>query len=133
MACLTLNAWATSSSKSATLPEGPILYETGTRTEVGNGDLVVHFNEEVKLNYFCPLQKGMGNKVLFTYGEQEPRLNVLITFTYGNHLQNYRILLRDCLPIPSSASADPLEVWNRWLLFERPVWLGMVLKKAVPE
>ena len=117
----------------STLTEGPIVYEEGTQTEIGSGDLLVHFEKELDLNYFCPDQKGMGNKVLFSYGEQEPKLNVLITFTYGNQVRDYRILLRDCLPIPSSASADPSDTWNRWLLFERPVWLGMVLGKAASE
>lgn len=118
----------------STLPEGPIVYEPGTLSEAASGDLVARFKTSPeKLNYFCPDQKGMGNQILFSYGEQEPRLNVLVTFTYGNRLRNYRILLRDCLPIPSSASASASEAWNRWLLFERPVWLGAVLKKPSPE
>ena len=112
----------------ATLPEGPIVDERGVATDrSGNRDVMVHFNQAPKsLYYFCPDKPGMGNRINFSSGKKHPMRNVLLTFSYGNPQRSYRILLRDCLPIPPPPALGEISVWNRWLLFERPVWLGPV-------
>lgn len=80
----------------------------------------------VNLHYFCPDQEGMGNKIDFSVGKKHPKHNVLLTFAHGNPERLFRILLRDCLQVPSHASAGAEVPWNQWVLLERPVWLGVV-------
>ncbi len=116
----------------STLPEGPIPYERGiVRDNTGSNSLVARFETSPKtLYYFCPDQKGMGNRIWFT-GKKHPRRNVLLSFSYGNPQRNYRLLLRDCFPIPPKDDGLRAgEPWGHWLLFERPVWLGPISKKA---
>tara|TARA_Y100001934_G_C12262191_1_gene730594 strand:- start:26 stop:991 length:966 start_codon:yes stop_codon:yes gene_type:complete len=120
----------------STEPEGPIVYERGVDyTKSGNGSIQVKLEEVPRtLYYFCPDKVGMGNRIIFSKGKKHPKRNILLTFTYGDPQQSYRILLRDCLPIPSSRSnTDNAAPWERWLLFERPSWLGQVRKEQTLE
>lgn len=120
----------------STEPEGPIVFERGVNYDnSGNGSIEVKFEAAPKtLYYFCPDKPGMGNRIIFSKGKKHPKRNILLTFTYGNPQQSYLILLRDCLPIPSSpANTDNTTAWDRWLLFERPTWLGSVRKEPTSE
>ena len=119
----------------STQPEGPIIYERGvTYDKTGNGGLVVNFGEAPRsLYYFCPDKAGMGNRIIFSNGKKHPKRNILLTFTFGNPRQSYLILLRECLPIPTLSATSNSTAWNRWLLFERPVWLGPIRKDPTPE
>tara|TARA_B100001123_G_scaffold316505_1_gene354399 strand:+ start:283 stop:1227 length:945 start_codon:yes stop_codon:yes gene_type:complete len=108
----------------STQREGPVPYLRGvTREESGHQDLVVSFNTSpLELYYFCPRKeyKGMGNHIHFSSGGKHPKRNVMVTFAYGQKL--FSILLRDCLPLPPGMQVGAKK--NRWLQFERPVWIG---------
>lgn len=112
----------------STQREGPIPYQRGIiREDSGRQDLVASFNTSPReLYYFCPRKesRNMGNQIHFSSGGKHPRRNVLLTFEYGTNKKRYSILLRDCLPLPPGMQIGAKK--NRWLLFERPVWMGPV-------
>ncbi len=114
----------------ATLPEGPTPYEHGiAREKTGDKDLLARFRAPPEaLYYYCPAKEKMGNRIHFSNPEKHLRHNVLLTFSYGSPQHGYRILLRDCLPIPARSAPRAGATWNQWLLFERPVWLGPIRK-----
>ena len=91
------------------------------RNGTGSGDIVALLDSAAptRLHYFCPDRKGAGGPVIVTNADDQdkpnPRLNLLLTFTYGTPAKAYQILVKEVLRTPRGP-----------LFFERPEWLGKV-------
>lgn len=91
------------------------------RNGAGSGDVIARLSPTApsRLYYFCPDRKGAGGPVHVTNASDRdkpnPRLNLLLTFTYGTPEKTYQILLKEILRTPRGP-----------LFFERPEWLGSV-------
>ena len=87
----------------------------------GVGDILVEFNATTprELFYFCPdpIRKGTGGNIRVTdpddLDKPNQRLDLLLTFTFGQPRKTYQILISEIL----RTSQGPL-------FFERPLWLG---------
>ena len=91
------------------------------RNGAGSGDVVARPDSTAppRLHYFCPDRKGAGGLVHVTNATDpdrpNPRLNLLLTFSYGVPAKSYQILVKEVL----RTARGPL-------FFERPEWLGEV-------
>ena len=89
----------------------------------GEGDILIRFGDNTpsKLYYFCPDQNGKGGDILIKNiddsDKPNQRIDLLLTFSYGQPTRYYQILVRD---IVSTASGP--------LFCERPEWIGLVNK-----
>lgn len=71
------------------------------------------------LYYFCPDRKGVGGTIRVTdyndLNKPNQRINLLLTFDFGQPKRSYQILVREILSTPRGP-----------LFFEKPKWLGEV-------
>ncbi len=87
----------------------------------GEGDILIRFGDNTPstLYYFCPDQPGAGGNILIKdiddSDKPNQRIDLLLTFSYGQPTRYYQILIRD---IVSTASGP--------LFCERPEWIGLV-------
>ena len=87
----------------------------------GEGDILIRFGDNTPstLYYFCPDQPGAGGNILIKdiddSDKPNQRIDLLLTFSYGQPTRYYQILVRD---IVSTASGP--------LFCERPEWIGVV-------
>ena len=87
----------------------------------GESDLLVRLGQESpdRLFYFCPDQKGGGGVIEIKnydeYFKPNQRTDLLLTFSFGNPLKAYQILLKEVL----STQQGPK-------FCEKPTWLGEI-------
>jgi len=71
------------------------------------------------LFYFCPDRKGVGGSIRVTdandLDKPNQRIDLLLTFDFGQPKRSYQILVREILSTPRGP-----------LFFEKPKWLGEV-------
>ncbi|MEC8865065.1 MAG: hypothetical protein VXX20_01130, partial [Verrucomicrobiota bacterium] len=70
-----------------------------------------------EVHYFCPDQKGAGGNIIIKnysdFDKPNQRTDLLLTFSYGEPLQAYQILIPEVLWTPKGP-----------LFCEKPKWLG---------
>jgi hypothetical protein len=87
----------------------------------GEGDILIRFgaNTPDKLYYFCPDQNGAGGNILIKDfndpDKPNQRIDLLLTFSYGQPTRYYQILVREIILTASGP-----------LFCERPEWIGVV-------
>jgi len=82
------------------------------------GDILMKFEESPSLlYYFCPDRKGVGGSILLKdandLDKPNQRIDLLLTFDFGQPKRSYQILVREILSTPRGP-----------LFFEKPKWLG---------
>jgi hypothetical protein len=94
-----------------------------TNNGAGQGDVLIRFNSQSpeKLFYFSPDQKGAGGLLWVTKHEDgyeknpNQRLDLIITFSYGDPMRAYQIMVKDAL----MSAKGPI-------FTERPKFMGQV-------
>ena len=87
----------------------------------GEGDILIRFGDNTpdQLYYFCPDQNGAGGNILIKDfndpDKPNQRIDLLLTFSYGQPTRYYQILIREIIFTASGP-----------LFCERPEWIGVV-------
>lgn len=87
----------------------------------GEGDILIRFGKATpsELYYFCPDQNGAGGNILIKdFADRDKpnqRIDLLLTFSFGQPTRYYQIVIRDIIFTASGP-----------LFCERPEWIGLV-------